>query len=456
MAETFIEAALNGKDGSQEAHFFLADHFVTYKWDSAPDRVVDGVRSVSEWGIPASFTPPPSPDTSVEPSGLDAAVKGRAGFLNKAYFFKRAQYMRSIFDPRGPDTTVPLSLSAWHLLGAAFTSGIDAAFNGRFSRDGKGYFFRGNKYNRYDWVADAPDKVDPSGVPYPRSVSNMVGMPPRFASGVSAAVDGDGPFGNVGYLFREDQYLRFNWKPPGGGEPRVDGASAPIHRNWLGLVELLLAGKAKAKALVWIQAARDRLNDFVAGALTGNALTLLNAALQIHFHIDPALPQPAKLPFVNRIRATYDSVVTTLNGSATRFRFRTAAEANSDLTGGSGFPAYTFFGKTMNFTEHFAERRRLQRAAIVLHEGVHVTDSQSANRSPSGALLIDIPEWYVTDPEATRLGLPTQANRSDLAVRYNNMTTSDAVHNPSAYAAFAQHVAIGSDTRFGDGKSGPE
>jgi hypothetical protein len=27
---------------------------------------------------------------------------------------------------------------------------------------------------------------------------------------------------------------------------------------------------------------------------------------------------------------------------------------------------------------------------------------------------------------------------------------------PSAYAAFAQHVAIGSDTRFGDVREGPE
>jgi len=36
------------------------------------------------------------------------------------------------------------------------------------------------------------------------------------------------------------------------------------------------------------------------------------------------------------------------------------------------------------------------------------------------------------------------------------MPSADAVHNPSAYAAFAQHVAIGTDTRFGDANQGPE
>jgi hypothetical protein len=456
MAETFIEAAINGKDGSGESYFFLGDHFVTYNWTSVPDRAADGVRPVSEWGIPPAFTPPPGPGTGPEPAGLDAAVKGRAAFNEKAYYFKQAQYMRSRFDPRGPDAPSPLPLSVWNFLGATFATGIDAAYNGRFSRDGKGYFFKGDKYNRYDWVRDAPDQLDPNGASYPRPISNMVGMPADFAAGVSAAVDGDGPFRDFGYLFRETSYLRFSWNPPGGGQPRVDGVSTPIHKNWLGLVELLLAGKGKTKALVWVQAAQDHLANFIAGTLPIAQLSLVNNALEVHFHISPALPTPAKLPLVNQIRSTYASVVATLGQSATRFRFRTSAEANSDLANGSSFPAYTFFGGTMNFTEHFPEKRRLARAAMVLHEAVHVIDARSAERTPTNALAVDIPEWYVTDPEATRLGLPPQLNRTDLAARYDTMSTADALHNPSAYVAFAQHVAIGSDVRFGDANNGPE
>ena len=45
MAETYIEAAFNGPDGSQDGHFFLGDHFVTYDWAtrSRTKRREDGV-----------------------------------------------------------------------------------------------------------------------------------------------------------------------------------------------------------------------------------------------------------------------------------------------------------------------------------------------------------------------------------------------------------------------------
>jgi hypothetical protein len=257
----------------------------------------------------------------------------------------------------------------------------------------------------------ATEAVDSRGLRcerYPRPISNMVGMPADFASGVSAAVDGDGRFVQFGYLFREDHYLRFQWVPAGSGQPHVDGTSTRIHKTWPGLVELLLAGKAKAKALVWIRAAQAAL----AAAAGGGFTPLVNAALSTHFHISPGLSLAV--------------------------------------------PAYTFLGRNMNFTEHFAERRRMARAAIVLHEAVHFTDATSGTRTATGALAIDIPEWYVSDAQANALGLPVQPNRDDLAVRYDAMNTTQAVHNPSAYAAFAQHIAIGSDTRFGDANQGPE
>jgi hypothetical protein len=87
----------------------------------------------------------------------------------------------------------------------------------------------------------------------------------------------------------------------------------------------------------------------------------------------------------------------------------------------------------------------MNRAASVLHEAVHVFDPESGEPSTH------IPEWYVTDAAADALGLGHEPNHADLATRYDLMSTADALHNPSAYAAFAQHVAIGSDTRFGEG-----
>jgi hypothetical protein len=88
---------------------------------------------------------------------------------------------------------------------------------------------------------------------------------------------------------------------------------------------------------------------------------------------------------------------------------------------------------------------------MVLHETVHVIDSQSFVASTH------IPEWYVTDAEADRLGLDkalTSPPRSItlFATRYNLMSTTNSLHNPSSYAALAQHVFYGRDTRYGAGR----
>jgi hypothetical protein len=93
VAETFIEAAFNGADGSEEAHFFLGDQYVTYSF--ANDRVVDGVRPVSDWGVPSTFTPLPTADTTPEPAGIDAAIKGRDRFAEVGYLFKGTNYIPS-------------------------------------------------------------------------------------------------------------------------------------------------------------------------------------------------------------------------------------------------------------------------------------------------------------------------------------------------------------------------
>jgi hypothetical protein len=68
------------------------------------------------------------------------------------------------------ETGMPFSLSAFRFPDL-FSGGIDSPVNGRFSREGKAFFFRGNEYIRYDWIEDKVDSW------YPRQISTMIGMP---------------------------------------------------------------------------------------------------------------------------------------------------------------------------------------------------------------------------------------------------------------------------------------
>jgi hypothetical protein len=69
---------------------------------------------------------------------------------------------------------------------------FDAAVNGLLGFSGKAYFFRNNLYIRYDW---ATNQIDPG---YPASV-NLWHLPGIFATGVRAAVNGEGQFQNKTY-----------------------------------------------------------------------------------------------------------------------------------------------------------------------------------------------------------------------------------------------------------------
>lgn len=435
MAERFVDAALSNADGSHAATFFLGDHFVTYHYDR--DRVDDGVHPASDLGFPAGFTP------SGVGTSFDAALKGRKQFTGTGYYFRGTDYGRFAFDVLAADPALG-ALGAW-ALPTPLDTAVDAAFNGRApTRDGKAYFFRGSQYVRYDWVGDHPDPD------YPKPIGTMVGMPAPFSSGVDAAVDGEGAFASFGYLFREDRYLRFSWDPAGGGEPRVDGPPAPIQGSWAGLAELLLAGAAKTQALAWTEAAHLRLSAFLVAASGGASFpfdtAVFDAALATHFHVAATAPPSVRAAVVSQILAEFSGVTATLKQSATKFRYRTDAEATT-VDGNPSVPdAYAFFGGSINFTAGFVARGPLNRAASVLHESVHVIDDLG------GSSATHIPEWYVTDPVADALGLARQPDTADFDTRYDLMSAADAQHNPSAYAAFAQHVALGTDTRFGAGR----
>jgi len=147
-------------------------------------------------------------------------------------------------------------------------------------------------------------------------------------------------------------------------------------------------------------------------------------ALKTHFNIDTAADQSA---LVAEILGRYGDVVTYLGSSASKFiNDTTSAEA------AKGTPAHVPFGTgKVNFTPAFQafEPRTgtgfgpFARAAMVLHEPVHAVDHPAA--STVATHVHEGSPLYATNP------------------------ASNQVHNAHSYAAFAQQMNFGKDTRFG-------
>jgi hypothetical protein len=202
-----------------------------------------------------------------------------------------------------------------------------------------------------------------------------------------------------------------------------------------------LAQKDKATSLQWAQAAIARLTDareFLAspppGPLPGfppstpPAIGLTWDALEVHFHISTStIP---RVDYIAKLIATYQQVVHVLNASTNFFvDDTTSAEAVK------GTPAHVPFGSgKINFTPAFKVRDQAAgtgfgpkcRAAMVLHEPIHVVDHPDASFAAN--------------------------HISELSPSYETQPAANQLHNAHSYAAFAQQVFFGSDTRFGAGK----
>jgi hypothetical protein len=185
--------------------------------------------------------------------------------------------------------------------------------------------------------------------------------------------------------------------------------------------------EGKPIALRWIDAACAALR-----ASPGAPLT--RAAIAIAFKTND--PDPA---FVARVIETLERSRRVLETSRQWFHDASARRA-SRLFGASEVPpAYAVFGEGIWFTPAFApyhfETGRgfgpMCRAAMVLHESVHVFDARS------GELDIHVSEW--DEP------------------RFSAQTPEQSLHNPSAYACFAAQVhqrvfAWPPEARFGAGR----
>ncbi len=154
---------------------------------------------------------------------------------------------------------------------------------------------------------------------------------------------------------------------------------------------------------------------------------LLDLALSTHFHLDQ---QPAQAPiYLAAIKYNYTRVLGALASSGAIFRSRSTADAISDgmkdPKSGAVAPAYTYFNKVIYFTDGFPLFGPLCRAAMVLHEPVHYVDCLADRNN----------DFY------------------EHGSQYALLTPQQAIHNPSSYVAFAEHVFYRKDVRYGAGRS---
>lgn len=208
-----------------KAFFFKGDQYVRYDWDR--DQADPGYPAPIALGwhnMPSDFA-----------GGLDAAINGEGPYSGKAFFFKGDRYVRYDWENERADPGYPASIAEdWHEMPLGFKSDFDTAVCGQGPFKGKAYFFKGDKYVRYDWEKE---KADPG---YPASV--VIGwqdMPFGFTGRLDAAINGDGPYSGKAFFFQGDQYVRYDWK-----NDRVDpGYPASISDCWRGLLTPPWTGK---------------------------------------------------------------------------------------------------------------------------------------------------------------------------------------------------------------------
>lgn len=455
---SFVQCAVNGANGSGSAFFLRGDHFALFDWNrttTAKDgstfngRAVGGPFPLSvQWSLPLSMT------VTGFSSSLDAGLSGDAGgsptYAHKLYFMRGAAYVR--YDYNDPIVQLPDSsgsISTWNLPGT-FTANVKGALNGKASRLGYAYFFQGQSYVRYKWSNNTVD------TDYPRPISSLIDMPQLFWSGIDASIDGDGTVAGYGYLFRDDQYCRYNWT-----SLRVDNGPNRVWENWPGVLEYLLAAEARVVALAWVSDARNQLGFYIQQVETGIPspfdTVLMETALQTHFHIATSMPAATRLLLLKQIKLQMENLEVKLQNLEQILVFHDDGEVKAanpayvEADGSPGYRAYSPHGGNVYMTSRFFRMNdsAFPAAAVLIHELIHHLDIQADAEH-------DSPEWYLTG--AARLKAKKTVGGVEVEVDveyYDQLKPADAVHNPSSYNAFSQHVHFTNDRRIGAEKLRP-
>jgi hypothetical protein len=190
----------------------------------------------------------------------------------------------------------------------------------------------------------------------------------------------------------------------------------------------LAEDQAKPMALAWIDSALASLDRFEA---SGDDLAL--AALEANFAW-ARTTRDDRIARVRLVAATFTTARTILHQSRTRFRGASEAEARRFFPAPAPIPpGYAVYGRHVFFTPSFADFGPKCRAAMVLHESIHVFDLRS------GEPDVHVSEW--DEP------------------RFSGLSPEQAIHNPSSYASFAAQVhherlAWPQCERFGAGRPG--
>ncbi|NDZ78611.1 hypothetical protein G3I19_08750 [Streptomyces sp. SID10853] len=153
---------------------------------------------------------------------IDAVLRSRDdGHI--AWIFKDNHYLRyDLRADKGVAGAKPIA-GNWSGLADSFTRGIDAALNRR-DQPGVGYLFKDDQYVRWNLETDAADAG------YPKTIAEgWSALPAHFQLGIDAAVNHqDNP--KIAWFFKDDQYVRYDV-----AENKLLAGPKSITGNWSGL-----------------------------------------------------------------------------------------------------------------------------------------------------------------------------------------------------------------------------
>ncbi len=189
-----------------KVYFFRGNEYLRYDDRKKKHEV--------KWGYPKRVGGKKWP--GVPWTDIDAAFSWKG---NVVYLFKGSEYVRFNMK-KNKVTKGPKKIATnWKGWPASWAGGVDAAFNWG---GGRIYFFKGNQYIRYDRDKGKVDKG-------PKNISgNWGGWPASWADGVDSAINFEN--GRI-YFFKGNKYLRYDKS----SNKVDKGPKVINYRNWRGL-----------------------------------------------------------------------------------------------------------------------------------------------------------------------------------------------------------------------------